>query len=505
MNNKFLNNSLILKYFSFLLPFILYASYYINSFYHYGASVLDSGWFIFLATNFASEPLQNPSVLFPTHLGLTYLNTHFSFIFILFSFLYKFLFFWIFPEIYLSFILSLFYSILSFSIFLFLSYLKIDNFLALIVSLLVAFNSQSLAMVGFAHFEIAIPSLIILFFVLYIKNQKILSTIVFILLLSVREDAGFHFFGLIFIFVCIEYIKTTSIKISRDFIKFAFVAFAYSIIVIFIQKSFFQVDDAFIRVYAGTDFFSHINREFISNRMEFFLYERKYLYIPIIILVFLSFLFKNPYLLVPILSILPWTILSICAITDMPGTLSNYYAFVFVLIFGWIPIAFFFNYKIFNDIYKKQVIFTVLSVVISSISLFPTSKGNVDPSPWQRVFIPNKKEISYTHKFKNYLNEHKSKLGNILFDEAMSLFAINSLQFKEYLYINTFSNDLFGQKQREDFTTLIFKENSSKKPMYTLIKEKKLINIYKIKHTDIIIASLYEIPQADFLVTYYCN
>lgn len=490
----------IFKYISFILPFLLYVNYHINSFYHYGAGVLDSGWFIFLATNFTSTILQNPPVLFTTHLGETYLNTHVSFIFIFFSFLYKYIFFWISPEIYLSMILSLFYALLSFSIFIFLSHLNINLFLLLFISISAAFNAQSLAMVGFPHFEIAIPVLIILFFVLYVKKQKILSYIIFIFMLFAREDAGFHFFGLIFIMMCIEYIKTTSIQYSKELIKFALIAFIYSLTVIIIQKIFFQVDDAFVRVYAGSDFFAHLNIQFLSNRFEFLILQRAYLYVPIIILFFAAFFTKNYYLLASALSIIPWTVLSICAITDMPGTLSNYYAFTFILIFGWIPIACYLNSGLSNNIVIKQMIFIMISVILSSIILFPNLKGNVDDSPWQRIFVPNKKEIVYTHKFKNYLKEHKDKLGNILYDEAMSLFAIDSLQFKEYLYVNTFSDNDFGRKQREDFTTLIFKENNSKNIMYALITEKKLINIYKVKYTDIIIASLYEIPQSDFLV-----
>ncbi len=146
------------------------------------------------------------------------------------------------------------------------------------------------------------------------------------------------------------------------------------------------------------------------------------------------------------------------------------------------------------------MIWTLLSVTISSIVLFPGTHGNVYQSPWKRVFIPNSKEIVYTHKIKAYLKEHKARLGNILFDEAVSLLTVETLRFDEYLYINTFSKNEVGKKQRENFTTLIFKENSSKELMHTLIKEKSMQYIYRVKHTDIVIASLQKIPKADFLI-----
>ncbi|MFA5234805.1 MAG: hypothetical protein WC390_10430 [Sulfurimonas sp.] len=500
MKNRFLDKPTVFQYFSFLLPFLVYTSYYVNSFYHYGDTVLDSGWFIYLSTNFTNLLLQNPSVLFPTHLGETYLNTHVSFIFAIFSFLYETLFFWISPEIYFALVLSFFYALLSLSAFMILLHLSINIYLTFLLSLLVAFNAQSLAMAGFPHFEIAIPSLMILFFALYIKQNKKASYAVFALLLITREDAGLHFFGLVFVFVCIEYIKTNSIQISKELIKFAIIAIVYSIAVIIMQKIFFHTDDAFTRIYAGADFFAHLDSLFLIKRTEFLLAQREYLYIPMVLLFFSALFTKNYYLLIPIFSILPWTILSICAITDMPGTLSNYYAFLFILLFAWIPIAFYFHAKSTNVTTQKGVFFTMFSVVVSSMLLFPNAQGNVDSAPWQRVFPPSQKEIAYTHKFKEYLKEHKEKFGNILFDEAMSLFAIDSLSYNEYLYINTFSKNETGKKQREGFTTLIFKERSSKHLMHELIKEKNLKYIYKVKHTDIVIASLQKIPMASFFI-----
>ncbi|MDQ1244619.1 MAG: hypothetical protein QG565_959, partial [Campylobacterota bacterium] len=463
-------------------------------------TVLDSGWFIYLSTNFTNLSLQNPPVLFPTHLGETYLNTHVSFIFAIFSLLYETLFFWIFPEIYFSLVLSLFYALLSLGTFMILMRLSINLYLTFLLSLLVAFNAQSLAMMGFPHFEIAIPSLMILFFVLHIKQNKKAGYAVFALLLITREDAGLHFFGLIFVFVCIEYIKSASIQASKELIKFAIIAIVYSIAVIIMQKTFFHTDDAFTRIYAGADFFSHLDAQFLIKRAEFLLAQREYLYIPIVLLSFSALFTKNYYLLIPVFSILPWTILSVCAITDMPGTLSNYYAFLFILLFAWIPVAFYFHAKSTNATTQKGVIFTVLGVVVSSMLLFPNAQGNTDTAPWKRVFVPNQKEIANTHKFKEYLKEHKNKIGNILFDEAMSLFAVDSLGYNEYLYINTFSKNETGKKQREGFTTLIFKESSSKHLMHELIKEKNLKYIYRVKHTDIVVASLQKIPMADFFV-----
>ncbi|MDQ1337041.1 MAG: hypothetical protein QG617_8, partial [Campylobacterota bacterium] len=136
MKNRFLNRETIFQYFSFLLPFLVYVFYYVNSFYHYGDTVLDSGWFIYLSTNFTNLSLQNPPVLFPTHLGETYLNTHVSFIFAIFSLLYETLFFWIFPEIYFSLVLSLFYALLSLGTFMILMRLSINLYLTFLLSLL---------------------------------------------------------------------------------------------------------------------------------------------------------------------------------------------------------------------------------------------------------------------------------------------------------------------------------------------------------------------------------
>jgi len=70
---------------------------------------------------------------------------------------------------------------------------------------LLAYNGVFLASIGFPHFEIGIPALLMAFFAARISGHKAVAWLFLCFGLFLREDAGFHYFGLFFYlrFICI--------------------------------------------------------------------------------------------------------------------------------------------------------------------------------------------------------------------------------------------------------------------------------------------------------------
>ncbi len=464
---------------SFLVPFTVYLNYNLNKFYIYGDGVLDSGWFIYLSTHICDTLLQNPPLLIPTHLGDTYLNTHISPIFILFEYLYKYIFFFLPPPVYFASILAALFATVSLAVYIAGRAFDINRSLLVIISILVAFNGQSLATVGFPHFEVAIPAFITLFLVFLFRGYIIGSYIVFVLLLATREDAGFHLFGVVAVMAVIEYLYTKTLFFSKKILRFAVTALLYSVTAVLIQKSLYGADDAFVRIYSGENFYAHLNRELILDRLKFVLEYREYIYVPALISTLFATVYKNPYLLIPVLALIPWTLLSITAITYMPSSLSNYYASIYILLFTLYPIAVYMK----REGKKHFLIYSIIP--LSSTLLFPYSTGNVDNYPWQKMGFEYIDSIKPTSKFIQSITTDKERFGNILFDEAMSLFVIDNITLKEYGYLNQFK-----QKQIEDVDTVIFKKSSySYGTMLNIITKEGLYTIIYIPDTDIVIAT----------------
>jgi len=487
---------------SFLIPTFFFTNYVLNQFYTYGSGLLDVGWFTYMITESINWPLQNPAAI-----GGSFFRTHFSLFFYPLSYLHKYILFFIPAPVYYSLFIGSMYGFISLAVYM-VGVNLIDSvnrqklYILLIISVLSSMNGVALGLIGFPHIEIAIPSLILLFFALYLVNKKMISFIVFIFLLTIREDAGFHIFALLMTTGVIALAMKRRIKeIDLTLLSLALIALIYSILVIYIQKTYFPGDNALERVYLGNPPFAHITHSFIMHRLDIFYTNRDYIYVPIVFTIILSLYTKNYILLSAFIASLPWFFLSIIAITSMAGTLSNYYAFPFIILSVW-PIFAFFIFKKLNIKQNNILRNTVVSVICitgTSVFLFPGNSYNVDSKPWKNFIFTKYNTIYNTQNFIEYLEKNKIKFGNILFDEPLSALVVKDLTKKEYGYLNRFSNE----SKRNADTVIFFHSNnplnrSSLRIMRNIILDNKLKNIYLVNGTNILVGTNKKIKYVGF-------
>jgi len=478
---------------SFLVPTFFFTNYVLKQFYTYGSSLLDVGWFTYMLTETTSWPVQNPEAI-----GGSFFKTHFSLFFYILSYVYRYILFFIPAPVYYSLFIGSMYGFISLSVFLVgLNLMQTINkwylYVLLIISILSSMNGAALGLIGFPHIEIAIPSLLLLFLALYLTNRKIISYIVFVFLLTIREDAGFHIFALLMTIEVIVFIKKRQIKeIDLTLLSFAILGFIYTIITIYIQKTYFPGDNALERVYLGNPHFAHITYSFFTDRLQYFFTNREYIYIPMLFTLILSLYTKNFILLSSFVASFPWLILSIMAISNMPGTLSNYYAFPFITLSVWPIFAFLIlkNRNLNQSYSLKNIVISIILITGISIFLFPNNSGNVDHKPWKNFLYTEYKTISSTQRFIAFTNTKKEKLGNILYDEPMAALFVKNLSKNEYGYLNNFSNKI---KDKADSVIFLKSRNSLNEPSLNIMKEiitKNHLNyIYTIYNTNIILAT----------------
>ncbi|XOB61312.1 hypothetical protein ACMC56_11945 [Campylobacterota bacterium DY0563] len=483
----------ILLVFSLIIPTYIYTSYVLNHIYNGEATFLDTGWFTYLLTSGSTWPLENPSIFHNTYIGKTFFNTHFSPFFIFLSILYNKLFFFLSSSFYFAFFIGLMNSIVSFSIFLLglnvfkkLNYKKL--FIIFFIAIFASFNGQSLAMAGFPHIEIAIASLIILFLVFFYLNRFFLSTIIFIFLLTIREDAGFHIFGLIFMINLLLVIQKRDYKIiDKKLLIFAIFAFIYSFVVILLQKYYYTgADNALQRIYLGDPIYSHINFDLIKNRIIYFLENREYLYLPVVFTFFITYFTRNLLFLASFLASLPWIILSFFAVNSMHSSFSNYCIFPFVVVLCWpfIVLLITKKYNLAQINLEKYFIFIFVLIVLISILTFPNNKGNVDHKPWRNFIFKNYKTILSSEKFVNEFISKFGTLNNIVVDEPSSILFNKYITSDNYAYLNNFS-----KYQLNNTDIFIFYINNKNDKLKLMFIKNDFKNFYKILNTNIVIAS----------------
>ncbi len=486
------------KYFSFItfpfvaffVPTLLFTNYVLEQFYVGGSSLLDVGWFSYMMTEANSWPLPNPQAISETHLGSTFFNTHFSLFFYLLSFLHSYFLFFIPGPVYFSLFIGSMYGIISLSVFIAGAELlprKTNRYLwiLLIISILTSMNGTALALIGFPHIEMAIPALILLFVALYFTERKILSYIVFLFLLTIREDAGFYIFALLTIVSGAVLVARGPKSLDKNLIIIGILGLTYSIIAIMIQSTWFPGDNALERVYLGTPHFAHLTPSFMLDRAQFILSERKYIMIPILLTVVMAIYTRNIFLLSSLMATLPWLILSFVAISPMPNSLSNYYAFPLIIVSSWAVFAFLIakKYELLPANYHTKLLMSILLITGVSIGLFPDNSGNADDKPWKNFSFHNYKSISAVEDFVTKFNSTRNEFGQILFDEPMAALLVDGMKKSEYVYVNNFL-----QEKKTKADTVIF-YRSNKAVVEDILLKNGLNNVYHIENTSIRVAT----------------
>lgn len=374
----------------FTIASFVVVSYTLNHFYVNGAYMLDSGYFAYLSAHATAWPLSNPPAI-----GGTYFSIHFSPAFYIFTVLHRLLNalgLELYDVTWFSITQGLWLGITAASVFALLSCNKpsaaIQNGFNAAVSLVVTFNGVFLAALGFPHFEIAIPALLLAFFASHLRGHTKLAISFLCIGLLMREDAGLHYFGLFFLLTIYLYWAGRRL-ISADVRFYAILALsclAYGLLVIVGQKLLFEgADDSLSRVYLGTPPLSHLSFPFLDFRMTFFAKERLYILAPFILALVLSVMKRNGMLLVGFAAVVPWVFFSLLAVSLQAGTLTSYYAFPVAIALCWPAVSYALGAAV-NAVPSTATHITktdVSLIALSSLLLFPGSSGHHDPSPWQ--------------------------------------------------------------------------------------------------------------------------
>ncbi|ERN42121.1 hypothetical protein KR51_00012110 [Rubidibacter lacunae KORDI 51-2] len=207
------------------------------------------------------------------------------------------------------------------------------------IGVLFAFNGITQAMMGYPHTEIAGSVLLIAFLCCWASRRYYWAIAPFVLCLMVREDLGFHIFGILGLVLFSQLLNRQFWQdaLGRWTCRFAIIAFLYSCGALILQDLLFQNgDDALSRQYLGYPPFAHISATLLKERLSFYLSTKQYLYLPALSTFFMA-LYPLPRmgLTIGFIAYVPWFLLHLLAVSEQPGLLKGYYAFPYVVSLAW--------------------------------------------------------------------------------------------------------------------------------------------------------------------------
>jgi hypothetical protein len=206
---------------------------------------------------------------------------------------------------------------------------------AAVISIAFCFNGVALAVARYPHFEMLIVGTALLFFVALMQGRRLLAGCVFAVCLLTREDAGFHLFGLLFLLAALNRVRGVAWRDQRREIAFAALALGYSLSVMLLQHLLFGGQSSFVRIYLGEPPFGNVSFAVFGERLLGYLQYRTYLVLPALVALVWAVRARNPYIVLGYAGFLPWGVLHLLADTALPGTLSGYYAYPFLIAACW--------------------------------------------------------------------------------------------------------------------------------------------------------------------------
>ena len=318
------------------ISFAAYFFYIVNFFYLSGAYFLDAGWYAYLVSRFEFPPSNPPSIQEVTG-APSYFAYHLSAVMPLWGALAETV--RLPPSFAFAALQGSFHALL----FLIGAGLADDRsntpssvLFSLFFGGALAFSPVALGALGYPHHEILISILFIATCYALSCDRLFFAVMAFVLMLLVREDAGFHAACFLGIYALGEWIACRRLSRSAQFaIKLAAVGFAYCCIAFVIIKIFFPQIDTFKSVYAGQGFFNHLSVGFYRERLVGVFQKRPELFVILLMPVVIGALRRDLSIFMGVGAILPWMALNLSARRGPPGELFTYYAFPFLILLAW--------------------------------------------------------------------------------------------------------------------------------------------------------------------------
>lgn len=317
----------------FTIPFLAYANFVLNHFYHFGAVLLDTGLLADLAWH---KPFWLPTP--PIVGGQSFYAIHVSPLLTLLSTLS-----WAVPvgmPQWFAIFSGIAHALAGIAVFLALRCvvgLRDGTGLAVSTSLAVlfAFNGLAMAQVRYPHFEILIVSAMMLFLTAWRLGRTRLAVAALAMALICREDAGLHVTAFLVVVMVLDRWRGVVRPDGHRTMVFAVVAFAYSIAALAMSHALFPGSSSFVRVYLGNPPLHGLTPSLLATRVASIMVGRAYIVLPAVLAIVWAVAARNPYIVAGYIACAPWGAVNVLAQSPLAGLLDSYYAFPFMVAAFW--------------------------------------------------------------------------------------------------------------------------------------------------------------------------
>ena len=320
----------------FILPQMVIANSLLHHFYVHGAPLYDAGWFAYWTTH--ALTLDVTSI--PSIEDVPMLGRHVFLFFFPLSYIYQIFSSFLSEQVYFSIVQGAWAGMISLAIFL-IGYGAMNCWLLAVISVATGLNPFVFTSTSFPHVEMAMPAFIALFIGCWMRLREHprlwwLSFLPLVGLLSVREDAGLHGFGLFILLTAYFYWRARERwDIWRFFGLVSLFCIGYSVVAFLVRQSYSPGDDTIVWKFVGSQPYAHLTFDLIWERLVFIASNREYVYIPLLALALLAVLQRSLLPVIAVVSVLPWMLWHLIAKDQFAGTFFPYTMAPVMVVMFW--------------------------------------------------------------------------------------------------------------------------------------------------------------------------
>jgi hypothetical protein len=291
-----------------------------------------------------------------------------------------------------------------------------------------ALGGQVLWLVGYPHYEAAIPGFICLTLVALVTGRRRLAWVFVLATASVREDAGFHAALALLPLVYLSWRGVEIRSSRRTIVRMIGVAVAISVFGMAMQKLVFHSANLLRTEYLGDPAYDHLTTSLVAERAGHFLEQRQVFYYPFIATALIAALRRDARYLLGWAAAAPWFVVNFTAHQDAKGLFLYYTGFPFIVSTFWVYLYGAMLAPAARRL-RPGVLEAIFALVCASSTLGWYRGTPIAMRDTVRAMATAPEMNRWAvHGFVGALEAHRAELGRFYVDNAVAAVALEALQ-----------------------------------------------------------------------------
>lgn len=296
-----------------------------------------------------------------------------------------------------------------------------------VAALAFAFSGMVLWMVGYPHFEAAMPGFTCLMLAALVTGRTRWAWVWLVLAACVRQDGGIHIATALAPVLFLAWRRREMVPARRTLIVMMASAIAMSVAGMLAIKIFFTPFPRLAAAYLGSPLYSHLSMELLSARAHAFLATNQVIYYPFLATCLIAVLRRDPGYLLGWISTVPWFLFCFLAVEDSKASFFAYGVGPFMIGMFW---CYLYGAhlapaprRLRAGALEAVFVLVCLSSTLGVYRAAPVAIRDIAHDMWHGV----SRDRGAVHAFVDAIHDQRARFGHIQVDYGVAALAIENL------------------------------------------------------------------------------